>query len=144
MELRRPPVRPNLRWIWPCPECFTIANAVYDAIGIRFTRLPITPENVLEALTLPLSPRRLCRNQREPTSASTRNRRSGDEALERKPFIAQRWGVKPMKRNPFPTRPITHNFKRPHSKAEEPDCLFRWNPLSIMITTQSPRGRGRG
>ena len=107
---------------------------------------------------------RLCRNQREPTSASTRNRRSGDEALDlparsllalklqrrqaasakagRKPFIAQRWGAKPMKRNPFPTRPITHNFKRPYSKAEEPDCLFRWNPLSIMITTQSLRGRG--
>ena len=110
---------------------------------------------------------RLCRNQREPTSASTRNRRSGDEALDlparsllalklqrrqaasakagRKPFIAQRWGAKPMKRNPFPTRPITHNFKRPHSKAEEPDPAtagFRWNPLSIMITTQSLRGRG--
>ena len=27
-----------------------VANAVYDAIGIRFTRLPITPEKVLEAL----------------------------------------------------------------------------------------------
>lgn len=27
-----------------------IANAVYDAIGIRFTELPITPEKVLEAL----------------------------------------------------------------------------------------------
>ena len=28
----------------------TIANAVYDAIGVRFTRLPITPDRVLEAL----------------------------------------------------------------------------------------------
>jgi 4-hydroxybenzoyl-CoA reductase alpha subunit len=27
-----------------------IANAIYDAIGIRFTQLPITPEKVLEAL----------------------------------------------------------------------------------------------
>lgn len=27
-----------------------VANAVYDATGIRFTRLPITPEKVLEAL----------------------------------------------------------------------------------------------
>ena len=27
-----------------------VANAVYDAIGIHFTRLPITPEHVLEAL----------------------------------------------------------------------------------------------
>jgi hypothetical protein len=27
-------------------------------------------------------------------------------------------------------------------KAEEPDCLFRRNPLSIMITTQSLRRRG--
>ena len=32
-----------------------ITNAVYDATGIRFTSLPITPEKVLEALTLPLS-----------------------------------------------------------------------------------------
>jgi len=55
--------------------------------------------------------------------------------------IAQRWGAKSMERNPFPRRPITHNFKRPHSKAEEPDPVtagFRRNPLSIMITTQSP------
>ena len=28
----------------------TIANAIYDAIGIRFTRLPITPDRVLTAL----------------------------------------------------------------------------------------------
>ncbi len=34
-----------------------IANAIHDAIGIHFTQLPITPEKVLEALTLPLSPR---------------------------------------------------------------------------------------
>jgi hypothetical protein len=27
-----------------------VANAVYDAIGIRFTDLPITPEKVLRAL----------------------------------------------------------------------------------------------
>ena len=27
-----------------------IANAIYDAIGIRFTRLPITPDRVLTAL----------------------------------------------------------------------------------------------
>ena len=27
-----------------------IANAIYDAIGIRFTRLPITPDRVLDAL----------------------------------------------------------------------------------------------
>jgi CO/xanthine dehydrogenase Mo-binding subunit len=27
-----------------------IANAIYDAIGIRFKELPITPEKVLEAL----------------------------------------------------------------------------------------------
>ncbi|MSQ07205.1 MAG: xanthine dehydrogenase family protein molybdopterin-binding subunit [Dehalococcoidia bacterium] len=29
-----------------------IANAIYDAIGVRFTRLPITPQRVLEALSL--------------------------------------------------------------------------------------------
>ena len=27
-----------------------IANALYDAIGIRFTQLPITPDRVLNAL----------------------------------------------------------------------------------------------
>ena len=27
-----------------------IANALYDAVGIRFTRLPITPDRVLDAL----------------------------------------------------------------------------------------------
>ena len=30
-----------------------IANALYDAIGIRFTRLPITPDRVLDALSRP-------------------------------------------------------------------------------------------
>ena len=89
-------------------------------------------------------PQRLSRNRQETTSVSTRNRRSGDEALERKPFIAQLWGSKPMKRIPFPRRPITHNFKRPHSKAEEPDCLFRRNSPSIMITTQSLKREGEG
>ena len=29
-----------------------IANAVYDAIGIRFTEIPITPEKVFKALNL--------------------------------------------------------------------------------------------
>jgi DNA-binding beta-propeller fold protein YncE len=28
-----------------------IANAIYDAIGIRFTSLPISPEKIMEALT---------------------------------------------------------------------------------------------
>ena len=27
-----------------------VANAVYNAIGIRFTKLPLTPERVLRAL----------------------------------------------------------------------------------------------
>ena len=27
-----------------------VANAIYDAIGVRFTRLPITPDRVLRAL----------------------------------------------------------------------------------------------
>ena len=47
-----------------------------------------------------------------------------------------------MKRTPSPGRPIPHNFKRPHSKAEEPDCLSRRNPPSIIITTQSLRIEG--
>jgi xanthine dehydrogenase molybdenum-binding subunit len=32
------------------PVAAAVANAVYDAIGIRFTKIPITPEEVLEAL----------------------------------------------------------------------------------------------
>ncbi len=32
------------------PAAAAIANAVYDAIGVRFTSLPITPEKVLEQL----------------------------------------------------------------------------------------------
>ena len=33
-----------------------VANAVYDAIGVRFTRLPITPDRVLQALAGPNAP----------------------------------------------------------------------------------------
>ena len=91
----------------------------------------------------PLSPERLCHNQRETTFVARRNRRSGDEALERKPFIVQLRGSKPMKRIQFLRRLITHTFKRPHSKAEEPDCLFRRDQPSLMIATQSPKAGKR-
>jgi len=50
-----------------------------------------------------------------------------------------------MKTIPFLRRPITHNFKRPHSKAEEPDPVtagFRRNLPSSIITTHPPEGRG--
>jgi hypothetical protein len=43
-----------------------------------------------------------------------------------------------MKRIPSLRRPITHKFKPPHSKAEEPDRLSCRNPPSIMIMAQSP------
>ena len=32
------------------PPAAAIANAVYDAVGVRITDLPITPEKILEAL----------------------------------------------------------------------------------------------
>ena len=32
------------------PTAPAIANAIYDAIGIRITELPITPERILEAI----------------------------------------------------------------------------------------------
>jgi xanthine dehydrogenase molybdenum-binding subunit len=32
------------------PTAAAIANAVYDAVGVRLTELPITPERVLAAL----------------------------------------------------------------------------------------------
>jgi hypothetical protein len=47
-----------------------------------------------------------------------------------------------MKRIPVLRRPVTHPFKRPHSKAEEPDYLFRRNPPSVTITTQ-PLKKGK-
>ena len=96
--------------------------------------------------------KKLCLNPGESTSASTGNRRSGDEALDlrvaasakagQKPFIAQLWRSKPMKRISFPIRPTAHDPKRPRSKAEEPDCLVRRIPPSITMTTQSSKGRG--
>ena len=35
-----------------CPTASAIANAIYDAVGVRLTHLPMTPERVLEALKL--------------------------------------------------------------------------------------------
>jgi CO/xanthine dehydrogenase Mo-binding subunit len=32
------------------PTAAAIANAIYDAIGIRMTQLPMTPERVLAAI----------------------------------------------------------------------------------------------
>jgi hypothetical protein len=32
------------------PTCPAITNAIYDAVGIRITELPATPEKVLTAL----------------------------------------------------------------------------------------------
>ena len=32
------------------PSAAAIANAIYDAVGIRMTTLPMTPERVLKAL----------------------------------------------------------------------------------------------
>ena len=119
-----PPLSPGGRGLEPAP---------YSIRGWGGNDLFITP-------TLILPPQRLCRNQRETASVATRNRRSGDEALEREPFIAQLRGTKPMKRNQFLRRPSAHNFKRPHSKVEGPDCLFRRNLPPIMITTQPLKG----
>jgi len=51
-----------------------------------------------------------------------------------------------MKRIQFLRRLITHTFKRPHSKAEEPDPAtagFRRDQPSLMIATQSLGGEGR-
>jgi hypothetical protein len=49
-----------------------------------------------------------------------------------------------MKRTSFLRKPIAHTFKRPRSKAEEPDCLFHRNPSSIMIATQPLLGEEQG
>ncbi len=34
------------------PTAPAIINAIYDAVGVRMTRLPATPERVMEALRL--------------------------------------------------------------------------------------------
>ena len=34
------------------PMASAVANAIHDAIGVRITRLPITPVRLLEAITL--------------------------------------------------------------------------------------------
>jgi CO/xanthine dehydrogenase Mo-binding subunit len=41
------------KWVGECGLVGTapaIANAVYDAVGVRITELPLTPERVLNAL----------------------------------------------------------------------------------------------
>jgi hypothetical protein len=63
------------------------------------------------------------------------NRRSGDETLERKPLIAQLGDSKSMEIFQLQQRVITRNLKRPHSKDEEPDCLFHRNFSLIMMAT---------
>ena len=81
-----------------------------------------------------------------------RSRRSGDEASDlpaRSRFGEGRaetlYGstsvFQCLEKIPFARRPITHNSKRPHSEAEEPDRLLRPYLPSTMITTQSLRGR---
>jgi CO/xanthine dehydrogenase Mo-binding subunit len=32
------------------PNAGSIANAIYDAVGVRITELPITPEKILKAI----------------------------------------------------------------------------------------------
>ena len=49
-----------------------------------------------------------------------------------------------MERIPFLKKAIAHTFKRPRSKAEEPDCLFHRNPPSIMIAKQPLLGEEQG
>lgn len=34
----------------PCPVCPAIANALYDAVGVRIAELPLSPQRVMEAI----------------------------------------------------------------------------------------------
>ena len=81
-----------------------------------------------------------------------RSRRSGDEASDlparsrfgegrAETFYGSTSVFQCLEEIPFARRPITHNSKRPHSEAEEPDRLLRPYLPSTMITTQSLRGR---
>ena len=71
-------------------------------------------------------------------------RRSGEEALERQPLLVRLHDSKSMKWFTFPRRSVIHNFKWPHSKAEEPYRLFHLKLPSTIITTQSLEGEGEG
>jgi CO/xanthine dehydrogenase Mo-binding subunit/CO/xanthine dehydrogenase FAD-binding subunit len=48
------------------PPGAAIANAVYDAVGVRIRELPITPDKVLSALAAKAGRRRRCRPARRP------------------------------------------------------------------------------
>ena len=75
-------------------------------------------------------------------SPTTRDRRSGDEALERKPSMNQLRASKPLKGFHLAEGLLPITVNDPHSKVEEPDRLSRVSPPIIMNTTQSLDGRG--
>jgi len=55
------------------PVAPAIANAVRDATGVRITRLPLTPERVLEALGAASDPPRRPRGERSPRVVHARD-----------------------------------------------------------------------
>lgn len=81
------------------PVAPAVANAVHDAIGVRFTELPITPDKVLTALRRrgDLSPRRLALWRRPSRWQIALFRRAYPFGLER----ILRWGTR------FARRPAT-------------------------------------
>ena len=113
-------------------------------------RLKVTALNLFHPTTSPLVGKttltlchqRLCHDWRKNTSFARWSRRLGDEVSERKPFIAHLRCSKPMKRISFLKKPITRNFKRSHSKAEEPNCLLLRNLPSSSLRHSLSRGRG--
>ncbi len=87
------------------------------------------------------SPQKDCGiNEREAIVPATRDRRSGDEAFERKLSNYQLRAPNCLNRLHLGERRLPIPVNDPHSKAEEPDCLSCVSLPFIMITPQSQRG----
>lgn len=86
-----------------------IANAVYDAVGVRINTLPITPERVLAAL-------REKENSSAPLLMAGRELRDDDACLPRRPSADGRRS----RPHPRSARPGCHGHCRRHRRCAQP------------------------
>jgi hypothetical protein len=121
------------------PRPFVISvprNGVFHALPKNFSSLSLNrfsmgiqearPFSLLKETALSL---------RKTPSVAMRSRRSGDQALEKKPLRVNLRAATPQKDSPR-KGPMTHHPKRPRSKAEEPHRLLSLCPPSTLIMTQ--------
>ncbi len=86
------------------------------------------------------SPQRYCVAINKRVLPSTQDGRSGDEALERKPFINRLLAPRGPDGFHYIEGRLPTPLNDPHSKAEEPECLDRVCRRPFMSATES-RGR---